>query len=194
MLTNVIKNTKENSKVVNSQINNQISLAIKYPFHDLVILVTCQICGLHLAKACKCFDGKEWHKEWSRLANNESRIIKLVRKDQKKLFIKAEFSDVKKQAKLSKLQHFGISAEEKFTGREVGKFPFFMRLEEENGDLVYRRRFDDNLEDNDSITIQWILQAKSTFDRVGVSLLGKIFKGRGKPKDNPQYLLVSNTL
>ena len=146
-------------------------------------MVTCRLCGKLMAKDCNCFDGLEYTKEYSRLANNETRVIESVRNNSKKLFIISELTGVKKQAKISKLAHFGISAKEKFEGSEISNSPFFMRLEEENGDLVYRRIFNDKLDTNDSIEITWILEAKRKIDKLGIKFLGKIFKGRGKTKN-----------
>ena len=113
---------------------------------------------------------------YTKLASNETRVIDSVRKNDKKLFIESETTGITKEAKIKKLARHGITAEETFNGKEIGNIsPFFMLLKEENGDVVYRRRFDDKLEENDTMTISWILETKTGLDKVWFRLTGKIF-------------------
>lgn len=139
-------------------------------------MVTCRQCGKSLAKECSCYDQKERSILYTKLASNEVRVINSIRKNGKKLFIESESTGIKKEAKIAKLDYFGITASETFKGKEVGKMsPFFMLLKEENGNLVYRRRFEDKLEENDSISIWWTLDAKSNMDKIWFKLMGKFF-------------------
>jgi len=146
-------------------------------------MVTCQRCGKLLAKDCKCFSVLEFIKEFSRLGNNEIRIIESVLKQNKPLFIQAESTGVKKQAKIIKLKKFGIIAEATFKGRELGNpSNFNLRLLEENNELIYWHNYQETMQENDSFTMQWKLEAKSNFDKVGIKFLGKFFKGKGRPQ------------
>lgn len=143
-------------------------------------MVTCRKCGNPLAKECSCYSDLEATKLYTKLASNEVRVIDSIRKYGKKLFIESESTGIKKEAGIKKLNHFGITASETFTGKEVGKeSPFFMLLKEENDDVVYRRRFDDKLDDklddNDTITIGWTLESRRNVDRFWFKLTGKIF-------------------
>ena len=139
-------------------------------------MVTCRQCGILLMKGCQCHDDKERSKLYTKLASNEVRVIGSVRNDGKKLFIESESTGIKKEAIIKKLDHHGVTASETFKGSEVGKeTPFFMLLKEENGDLVYRRRFNDKLEDNDSITIGWTLESPGSFNTFWFKLTGKLF-------------------
>lgn len=139
-------------------------------------MVSCRQCGEPLLKVCECYDDKERAKLYTKLASNEVRVIDSIRKNGKKLFIESESNGIKKEAIIKKLDHFGITASETFKGNEVGKeSPFFMLLKEENDDVVYRRRFNDNLEDNDTITISWTLETPTAFDKFWFKIQGKLF-------------------
>ena len=116
-------------------------------------MVTCRHCGILIVEGCQCFKGIEYIGEYTRLAINETRVIRSVRIGIKKLYLVSEAKGIRKQAKITKLNHFGIIAQETFQGNEIGECPFFLRLEEEDGNLVYRKLFDTNLGDDDSIDI-----------------------------------------
>lgn len=111
-----------------------------------------------MISGCICFNKIKYQKEYLRLAENEIRVTNSVRKNDKKLFIVSESTGIKKQAIITKLDNFGISAVRKFKGNEIGERPFIMRLEEENGNLVYRRIFDVEVNHMDTIDITWTLE------------------------------------
>lgn len=152
-------------------------------------MVTCRQCGKLMAKGCQCFEGIEYIGEYTRLAINETRVIRSVRTDIKKLYLVSETTRIRKQAKITKLNHFGITAQETFKGNEIGGCPFFLRLEEENGDLVYRKLFETKLDDDDSIAITWKLEVDSQ-DRFGMGFIRKLFGG----KENPKFLSCQNKI
>ncbi len=152
-------------------------------------MVTCQRCGKLLTKDCNCFSVIEWCKEYSRLGNNELTVIESVRKKNKPLFIQAESTGIKKQAKITKLEHYGITAQATFRGNELGNTSNFnLRLLDENDNLIYWRNFEEPMSENDSFIFKWKLGTKSKLDKIVIKFLKIFFKGKGQPKTN--FLIV----
>lgn len=140
-------------------------------------MVTCHLCCKNFTKECTCFNGVKWLKEYYRLAGKEVDTIKSVRKHNKPLFIVAEATNIKKDAKITKLEHYGIQAEATFKGSELGDpSNFYIKLVNEDDELVYRRNFQEKtMTEDDRFTAQWKLETKTEFDKLAINFFRKFF-------------------